>query len=446
MLDELIKKFGWSTKQLQVLTCPDCAHLMCVGAARGGKTFCTILRFIFKLIDVEKYGDDCAIICKTYDTFQRNFLSPLGKILDSRYFSYSPYKKILTMFGIKCWVISANDKTFDDKIKGGTFSALYVDELTTLPEQRWWLANTRMAKEYSMIISTSNPDVPLHYAKTDILDKEINNPDFKHFHFTLDDNPSLTARDKEKFKKKFHGAMYDRYILGKWVMNTGRVYNLEEKEHILQESAIIPAPTKYFIGVDFGTANPFCAVLFGENANYSPRVIAWDEIFYASRETEEQRSSMQYAHMIDQKWGHLPIDAIYIDPSATRFFHVMSTFNYRVRRANNDVMPGIQLVQDMMHEGSYKIKSNCRRLIDSKNSYSWDTSSTRNCNVDKPLKRFDDAVDAERYGLFSRYGIRGYKDKVEETPFRHGLIHNETIKELDYAYNSSARSNSYYRL
>ena len=444
MFDKLIKQCGWSAKQTAVITCPDCAHIMCVGAARGGKTFCTILRFIFKLVDVKKYKDDCAIICKTYDTFHRNFLAPLGKLLEPQYFNYNSHKRILTIFGIKCWVISANDKSFDDKIKGGTFSCLYIDELTTLPEGRWWLANTRMAKEYSMIISTSNPDVPLSYVKTEIIDKEKNNPDFRHFHFTLDDNPSLTNRDKEKFKKKFHGAMYRRYILGEWVMNTGRVYELEENEHIIQESERIPTPQKYFIGVDFGTAHPFCAILFGENPNYSPRVIAMDEIFYASRETEQQRSSLQYCHMIDQKWGHLPIDAIYIDPSAARFINVMGSFNYRVRRARNDVMEGIQLVQDMMHEGSYKIKSNCRRLIESKNSYSWDISNTRNCNIDKPLKKYDDAVDAERYGLYSRYGIRGYVDPPEEEPFRHGLIHNQTIQELEKQYTN--QSNSYYRL
>lgn len=181
LFDKIVNQCGWSKQQRSVLTCPDCSHLICVGAARAGKTFCTILRFLFKLVDVEQYGNDCAIITKTYDTFLRNFLAPLGQLVDSRYFTYNSYRHILTIFGIKCWIISANDKSFDDKIKGGSFAALYVDELSTLPEQRFWLLLTRMVKDYSMVISTSNPDAPMHYVKTKIIDKEKNNPDLKHF-------------------------------------------------------------------------------------------------------------------------------------------------------------------------------------------------------------------------------------------------------------------------
>ena len=444
-MDDLFKSTGWSKKQLEVLTYPDVSHLFLCGAARGGKTYCSIVRFIYKLLDVKKYRDDCAIITKTYDTFKRNFLSPLTKILDPSLYHYSNYKKTINICGVLCWVIPANDKRFDDKIKGATLSALYIDELTTLSPERWWLANTRMAKEYSMIISTSNPDAPTHYVKKEILDVEKDNPDFKYFHFVLDDNPSLTEKDKEKFKAKFRGAMYDRYILGKWVKETGLVYDFDLKEYTIQDSPTIPE--KYFIGLDFGIMEPFAAILFAENNDGSPKVWACDEIYFASSAMDQQQKTpTEYAHMIDKKWGHLQakIEYVYLDYGNSRMKDVLEYFGYRTHKVNPGALAeGIQLVSDMMYSGEYKIlRKLCKRLVEEKGSYSWKDSAHNKENV---VARDCDAVDAERFALHARYNNVAL-DEEEQEPFRHGLIHNAAMREMSEGYGDYDEVSGHYRV
>ena len=431
---------GSSLKQLQVENCPDVKHLFLCGAARGGKTYCSIKRFIYKLIDVKKYNDDCAIITKTSATFLRNFYKPLQEILDSSLYELNFYKKFIKICGVVCWLIPANDRSFDDKIKGATLSAVYVDELTTLPKERWWLINTRMAKHYSMIISTSNPSTKLHYVKREILDVEKAKGDpesFRYFHFVLDDNPTLSEADKEQFKKKFRGVMYERYILGNWVQDTGRVYDFVKNEYVMEEEP--DTPQRYFIGIDFGACQPFAAVLFGEHPDTSPRVWACDEIYFSSVEMDQQqKTATEYAHMIDKKWGHLQskIDLVYIDAEHGRLRSILESFSYKTAPAKNDLTKGIELVSDMMYSGEYKIYQKCERLIEEKESYCWreQTQAMKGKGREEVIREQDDTLDAERIALYTRYREKGYRDEKPEPAFRHGLIHNEVMREMDMQY------------
>lgn len=428
----------WSQKQLEVLNYPDVAHLFLCGAARGGKTFCSILRFVFKLLDVRKHHDDCAIITKTSSTFMRNFYKPLQELLPNSMYSLNFYKKTINICGVTCWIIPANDSKFDDKIKGGTFSALYIDELTTLSQQRYWLATTRMAKRYSMIVSTSNPSTSLHFVKKEILDVEKDNPRFKYFHFVLDDNPSLTEEDKEQFKRKFRGVMYDRYILGKWVQDTGRVYDFVPNEYVMSEEPDI-TPERYFIGIDVGISKPFCAILFAEHSDTSPRVWACSEIYYSPMAMNQaQKTSTEYCTLIDKHWGHLQckIDCVYVTAEHQLIRDILSTYNYNVETAKDNLLQGIEVVSDMMYSGEYKIYKKCTRLIEEKESYCWKEKMNYRSTArdqEKVLRVDDDAMDAERFALYTRYRNKETLDE-ENPPFRHGLIHNAVMQDMEEKY------------
>ena len=70
----------------------------------------------------------------------------------------------------------------------------------------------------------------------------------------------------------------------------------------------------------------------------------------------------------------------------------------RLKRANNAVLEGVQLVSSALDAGRLMIHPRCERLIAELEGYAWDERA-RERGEDRPLKQDDHAVDALRYGL-----------------------------------------------
>ncbi|MDK7226201.1 PBSX family phage terminase large subunit, partial [Proteus mirabilis] len=77
------------------------------------------------------------------------------------------------------------------------------------------------------MIATTNPDSPAHYLRARYIDRiergEL--PDWRIFHFTMDDNPGLTDEYRDSVKREFTGLWYRRFIQGEWVSAEGAVYD-----------------------------------------------------------------------------------------------------------------------------------------------------------------------------------------------------------------------------
>ena len=75
----------------------------------------------------------------------------------------------------------------------------------------------------------------------------------------------------------------------------------------------------------------------------------------------------------------------------------------QVRKAKNDVLPGIKTVGKKLNDGSYKILACCKESIKEKFTYVWDSRAQKR-GEDKPLKENDHCSDEERYMVHSLFG------------------------------------------
>lgn len=64
-----------------------------------------------------------------------------------------------------------------------------------------------------------------------------------------------------------------------------------------------------------------------------------------------------------------------------------------MRKAKNDVLPGIRLTASMLRAGVIKIGAGCKDAIREFGLYRWDEKG----EVDKPIKENDHAMDDIRY-------------------------------------------------
>ena len=70
----------------------------------------------------------------------------------------------------------------------------------------------------------------------------------------------------------------------------------------------------------------------------------------------------------------------------------------RLKKADNAVLPGVQLVASALDSGVLKIHPRCANLIEEMENYAWDARSQER-GEDRPLKKDDHAADALRYAM-----------------------------------------------
>ena len=435
----MIKDF--SKKQLEFFNDSDARLNIAVGAVRSGKSHITIHRFMKELF---RSGPDgrYLITGKSERTVLMNIIEPMQEFTGGL-IRYNRGMGEFTLFGKKVYVVGANDERAEGKIRGATFAGALVDEITILPESFFRMLLSRLSIEGAKLFGGTNPDSPMHWLKTDFLDKFEDDPKaLKHFKFNLDDNPTLTENFKNSLKKEYQGLWHKRFILGDWVLAEGAIYDFFDTSlHVVNNP---PTYAKhYFLGVDYGTSNAFAAVLVGYNDDHKPTLWVEKEYYWDSKSMGYQKTDAEYALDLQREFGGYPIRLLYLDPSAASFQTELRRGKFPVKQANNDVIDGIRCVSTLLSQGNLVVCKNCVNLIKEIEGYVWDDNAVRR-GEDKPVKQRDHAVDAMRYVIYSHFGN---KTSLKETSYKeaHQAGQQKAYQQNPMAYPGYTNSNGWQR-
>lgn len=366
------------------------------GSVRAGKTYISLWRFLKEIT----YGTagEYAILAKTYDSFKRNLLPQLTRMIgaDARHYSG---KRELHIWGKTIHIIGCDDERAETKIRGSTFQGAYVDEATIIPESVFKMLISRCAMGNARIFCTTNPDSPYHWLKRDYL---TDNPDVASWCFTLDDNPQLLPDEKDYLKRQYKGLWYQRFIEGRWVQAEGSIYDqFDESIHLLPHPPGLPQ--YHILGVDYGTSNPCAFVLIGVNLNKYPNIWVEDEYYYDSKKHQRQKTDAEYASDLVKFCEGRSVRQIYIDPSAVSFRVELQKIGVtNLFEAENEVIDGIRFVAKYLNIGKLKICKAAKNLISEFQSYVWDPKYQKR-GEDHPLKERDHALDALRYAIYTHF-------------------------------------------
>jgi PBSX family phage terminase large subunit len=383
------------------------------GAVAAGKTIASLLAF---LIAVANAPDTGLIVMAgwTLQSIERNLIDPLQ---DERIFGefatqtrHTRGSGIATILGRTVHLIGASDSRAEARIRGATIALAYIDEAVLIPESFWVMMLSRLRTPRSRCLATSNPDNPRHWLKTGYVDR-AEEVGMRTFHFTLDDNPYLSAEFVERLKRQYQGVWFKRYILGAWVAAHGVIYDMFDPDrHVVD---VLPIQKRWVgAGVDAGTVNPFAAVVLGLGIDRKLYVVA--EWYWDSAKRQRQLADVQYSaklreffasirHPGSQLYGIRP-ERLVVDPSAANFIRQVHNDKHlfdggmNVMGADNSVLDGIRLVSSLLATDQLRIHSSCKNLIGQLQSYSWDAAASDR-GEDKPKKENDHAADALRYVL-----------------------------------------------
>ena len=392
----------FSAKQLKVLSwwadgSPNRNRdaVICDGAVRSGKTLCMSISFVlWAMYSFE--GKQFAICGKTIGSLRRNLVGTLAAALRQLGFSCSDpvSKNCLTVEFMgrenRFFLFGGRDEGSQALIQGSTFVGVLLDEVALMPRSFVEQAIARCSVEGSKLWFNCNPEGPEHWFYLEWVKKaEARNA--LYIHFAMEDNPSLSRRMLDRYKRMYSGMFFRRFVLGEWVVADGRIYDFFDESYVRRppgEEGI----SKYAISCDYGTANPASFGLWGLCGGTWYRI---REFYYDSRREGKQKTDAEYVSDLLRLAGGRRLRAVVVDPSAASFIEALRRKNIPVTKAVNDVVSGIRLTADLLRLGRIVICEDCHDAIREFSLYRW--SDNENGGCDSPQKTNDHAMDDIRY-------------------------------------------------
>lgn len=358
------------------------------GATRSGKTYLDIRWLIpMRIRERVRLEGLCVILGVTKSTIERNILEPMRRIYGEALVGTISSDNTVMLFGEECYALGAEKVTQVSKIRGSSIKYCYGDEVADWSEEVFSLLKSRLDKEYSIFDGTYNPQYPGHWLKRFL----ESGADIFSQVYELDDNPYLPASFRENLKREYAGTIYyDRYILGRWVLAEGLVYDFTDANLVDEVPAEMLDGCEYYISVDYGTMNPFSAGLWCVKGE---RAVRMAEYYYDGRHARRQLTDEEYCGAVETLAGGRAIRQVIVDPSAASFITALRRRGFHVKQANNAVEDGIRRVAVYLANGNILISRRCTDCIREFGLYRWDNSA----GEDRVVKENDHAMDEVRY-------------------------------------------------
>lgn len=402
-----------SEKQKKILAFPYSRYdaLIASGAIRSGKSSLMTVAFIDDCM--RRYNGQRFGICgKTVGSAIENVITPwvaMARTKKRYRVRFSRSSKLLTVTRGNVTnvfeIFGGKDEASYMLIQGRTLAGVLMDEVALMPRSFVNQATARCSVDGSRLWFNCNPESPRHWFYQEwMLGAKAKNA--LVLEFELRDNPSLSEHIIERYESMYNGVFYDRYILGKWIIAEGLVYQFDAPGEytVTRDDAIGDGRGAFYLSIDYGITNPFACLLWRVTADTAYIV---DEYYFASKEQGRRRTDAEHYDALEKFAKGYPIEAIIIDPSANSFKEeIYRRGRFSVYDADNSVLDGIQVTDQMLHDGAVKISESCENVLKEMQLYRWDDSAAK----DAVIKENDHAMDAMRYqcNTINKYNLIGY--------------------------------------
>lgn len=386
----------FSPKQMDIFSwhlSPQYEAVIADGAIRSGKTLAMSIAFV--MWSLKNYNNQTFAFCgKTIESLRRNVIVTLSQALRGVFLVNECVSKNyieISYNGVsnRYYLFGGKDERSYTLIQGITLAGVLFDEVALMPRSFVEQALARCSVIGSKFWFNCNPESPNHWFYTEWILKPKEKR-VKYLHFTMEDNFSLAEDIKDRYRSMYSGIFYDRYILGQWRLAEGLIYTMFDKEKHIVDSGNMTFDN-YYVSIDYGTVNPFVALLWGR---HNRKWYLIKEFYYDSKAHGYQKTDEEYYRDLEKLIGNIQVKQIVVDPSAASFIACISKAGkYSVIKANNDVLDGIRNVSTELKMRRLFFDSSCKDTIKEFGLYSWDSKS----KDDKPIKENDHAMDAVRY-------------------------------------------------
>ena len=292
--------------------------------------------------------------------------------------------------GSEIWLGGFDEKERTEKILGSEFNVIYLNEVSQLGYDVVEMAMPRLAKKTegftNLALFDCNPPSPLHWCHRLFIEKvnprtlkPLDAPDlYAYLKMNPFDNiDNLPENYIDTHLKTLSDRQRRRFLNGEFVKAEGTIYEEFTEEHIIKYEDL-PEMERYSVGVDFGIH--MAGVLIG-----------WcgESIYIVEDHGATNKTSYAFNNEINSKWGGHNFIA-WCDPAGGERIQEITNGD----KANNSVEPGIDAINNKIHNKQFYIVDTCINVL----SEIWDY---RRDDKERVYKMNDHFMDAMRYGIFS---------------------------------------------
>lgn len=368
--------------------------ILCDGSVRSGKTVSMALGFV--LWSMDRFdGARFALCGKTIESLRRNVTGLLPEWLEGicTLEERRSENKLTIRMGERSndyFLFGGKDESSYQLIQGMTLAGVLFDEVALMPRSFVEQALARCSVEGSKFWFNCNPEGPEHWFYKNWV-RKVQERNLLYLHFTMEDNPALSEGIRARYEGLYTGVFYQRYVQGLWVAAQGLIYDMFDSERHLCDPLPETAGPAY-VSVDYGTQNPTVFLLWQQGRD--GRWYCLREYYWSGREAMRQKTDGEYAQDLELFLQGIRPRAVIVDPSAASFITLLRQHGYAVLGADNQVLPGIRRVGQLLQEGKLAFAKSCRHTYAEFRAYVWDEDSQ---GQDRPRKENDHCMDALRY-------------------------------------------------
>ena len=392
------------------------------GSIRSGKT--TVMSLSFVMWAMATFdGENFALCGKTIQSLRRNVIKQLKKMLKSRGYVVEEHRSENSMTIIRgdveneFYLFGGKDEGSQDLIQGITLAGVFFDEVALMPESFVNQATGRCSVEGSKFWFNCNPEGPDHYIKLEWIDK-IREKNLIRIHFTMRDNPSLSAAIIKRYESMYTGVFYDRFIRGLWVLASGVIFRyfaennepyLFKEEELYDSKGRLKRPfSKLVIGIDFGGNGSMTTFVATAYINHFKefRVLEEDGLPVTEEVDSERicKKFIEFYKMVQDKYG--TVTWIFPDSASTTMINSIRSAAKKagLRYTNikgcrkNEVSERPKTIDMLLTSGRFKINEKCVNLRKAIGALVWDEKKP-NIPEDKNIGNCNDWWDAFCYCL-----------------------------------------------
>jgi PBSX family phage terminase large subunit len=221
----------------------------------------------------------------------------------------------------------------------------------------------------------------------DLCNAELNDTDYKTFHFTSYDNPFLLVEEIEKMKMEMSEERAAQEIYAEFRKKEGLVYKEFSRErHVTQE--VPQAVIETLGGVDPGFTHP--AAIITIKKDYEGNYWVTDEFL------QTQKTEAEVVEIVASK----RFNRVYPDPENASLAESLKRRGLNVRSVNKgkgSVLSGINIIHNLLKENKIKIHASCINTIQAFEMYSYRETKGDRTPDEMPAHDFSDMLDAFRY-------------------------------------------------
>jgi PBSX family phage terminase large subunit len=381
------------------------------GAVSAGKTVISLWAFLMAVRVAPRTGL-IVIVGRSLQTIYQNVFTLFqrtdifGSVIASQ-IVYTPGATSATILGREVMLIGASDAKAVGRIQGATVALAYVDEAALMPEEFWNMLVSRLRVEGARLLATMNPASMNHWIRKKwILAGAAKN--LISFHFTMDDNPTLSDEYKRDMQASYSGVFYDRMIKGLWTNAAGAVYPMwDPTRHVIPFTEMPSLQEIIGVGMDYGTTNATTGLMLGLTDEQQPRLVLMDEWGY--NPSDEANHGMRLTDVElsrrFRQWlpkEHTPYPSgltprfVMRDSAAASFGMQLQADGITNWPATHPVNEGISTIANLLDRGQLIVTDRCEGWQSEVTEYRWDDKATEH-GEDAVIKEDDHYLDGGRY-------------------------------------------------